>query len=244
MKAGRVAGLIGLLTLIVTAHARAHEPILLDSRHATPGLLLRLAELPSETAEPRRYRLEPSGLPPGLTFSVWTKDFGHTFHEVVSGLVVDPSGALVAAVPDADGRRQRLDEMPLTPGPYPPGAIWEVALVSTDRTQLAFTKVVPRPLRAEAGSCAVSVQLVSHRGERFLASGEGFVPGDEVLIESRVAERVVRRRQRVGTDGRLRSEVLSHVPVGGDRTARYAVTGQRCAVAIEYVWGARALERQ
>jgi hypothetical protein len=244
VRAGRLGGLIGLVSLALAGHAIAHEPILLDSRHATPGLQLRLVELPSGPAEPGRYRLEPSALPPGARFSVWTKDFGHTFHEVVSDLVVDPSGTLVAATADAAGRRQRVDEMALAPGPYPPGAIWEVALVSADRTLLAFAKVIPRPIHAEDGACAVSLQLVSHRGERFLTSGEGFVPGDDVLIESRVAGRLTRKRQRVGPDGRLRSDVLSHVDVGGDRTARYAVTGQRCAVAIEYVWGNRALERQ
>jgi hypothetical protein len=238
-------GAVGLL-LLGAVSAVAHEPILLDSRRATPGLHLELIELPSASPADtdRRYRLRASGLPVGAMFSVWTKDFGHSFHEIASGFAVDPSGTLLSVDADASVGRQRLDEVVIGPGPYPPGAIWEVALVSADRTLTAFAKVIPRPIVARDGSCTLSLQLVSHRGERFMASGDGFAPGDEVLIESRVAGRVSQKRQRVSADGRLRPDVLSHGGIGDGRSARYAVTGRTCAVAVEYEWGEPALTRR
>jgi hypothetical protein len=238
----RYPGVVGLL-LLVAAPAVAHEPILLDSRRATPGLLLELLEIPpaSPAEAGPRYRLRASGLPPGVVFNVFTKDFGHSFHETTSGFATDPSGIPVSVDADASGRRRQLDEMVVVPGPYPRGAIWEVALVSADRTVTAFAKVIPHPIRAQDGPCILTLQLVSHRGERFLASGQGFAPGDEVGIEWRVAGRVTHKRQRVSADGRLRPDVISHGAIGSDRSARYAVTGRSCAVALEYEWGEPAL---
>ena len=74
-----------------------------------------------------------------------------------------------------------------------------------------------------------------------MVSGEGFAPGDEVVIESRAAGRVTQKRQRVSSDGRLRPDVISHGAIGGDRSARYAVRGRACAVTVEYEWGEPAL---
>jgi hypothetical protein len=235
-------GAIALIVVTSVTPAFAHEPIQLDSRHATLGLTIEIAELPSRSpSDVPRYRLHASGFPPGVVFGMWTKDFGHSFHEIVSGLAVAPSGALVS---NTLGPERRLEEMMLSPGSYPPGAIWEVALVSVDRTLSAFTKVIPRPIRAQDGPCALSLELVSHRGERFLASGEGFTPGDDVLIESVVAGRVSQRRARVAADGRLRPDLLSHGAIGSDRRARYAIMDRGCAVAVEYEWGERALNRR
>jgi hypothetical protein len=235
----RGLGAIALILLAV-ASAAAHQPIVLDSRHATPGLLLELTAVGDASDEPR-YRLKASGFPTGVVFGVWTRDFGHGFHEVATGFAMDPSGRLRGIAPDASGERPWLDDLVLRPGRYPLGAIWEVALVSVDRTQTAFTKVIPQPLRAQDGPCSLSLELVSHRGDRFLATGAGFAAGDEVVIESRVAGQVTRKRQRVSVEGRLRPDVISHGAVGEDRRARYAVTARACAVALDYEWGESAL---
>src|SRR5205814_1182663 len=103
----------------------------------------------------RRYRLVATGVPPGVTFGVWTRDFTHGFHEVVSGFRADGAGKLVS---------RDLNEMVLEPGPYFRGAIWEVALVSEDRAITAFTQVIPRPIVEQDGACVVTLDLVSHRG--------------------------------------------------------------------------------
>src|SRR5262249_41994512 len=159
----------------------AHEPILLDTSRATPGLYLELSELPSSKAPASttaRYQLRASGLPRGVVFSVWTKDFGHSFHEVAAGFWMDESRVIVSSEPaGTSGRPRRLDEMTFEPGPYPRGAVWEVALVSADRTLTAFAKVIPRPITARDGPCTVTLELVSLRGQRFMAAGTGFTPG-------------------------------------------------------------------
>jgi hypothetical protein len=94
---------------------------------------------------------------------------------------------------------------------------------------------------ARDGPCTLTLELVSHRGERFLASGAGFAPGEDAVVESVYAGRVSRRQRRVSADGRLAPEVLTHVALSADHSARYSVKGRSCEVALEYEWGGPAL---
>ena len=222
-------GLAVLLLLGSGTRVSGHDPAILDPHRATAGMRLELIELPQAATSPstsRRYRLVATGVPPGVTFGVWTRDFTHAFHEVRSGL-----------------RPRELNEIVLEPGPYFRGAIWEVALVSEDRSITAFTRVIPRPIGAQDGGCVVTLELVSHRGQRFLASGKGFAPGDEVAVESRYAGLVHRKQIRVLSNGLLPPDVVSHDAPGSDRRARYSVQSRSCQVTIEYEWGERAFQR-
>ena len=236
-------GLAVFLLLVSAPHASAHDPVILDPLRATPGIRLELVEVPeAATSAPtsRRYRLVTAGVPSGVTFGIWTRDFTHAFHEVVSGFRTDDAGKLVSV---ENGRRRDWREIVLDPGPYFRGAIWEVALVSEDRTITAFTRVIPRPIVARDGRCVVTLELVSHRGQRFLASGRGFAPGDDVVVESRYAGRAQQKQVRVSADGLLPPDVVSHASPGSDRTARYSVKGRSCQVTIEYEWGEPAFQR-
>ena len=237
---------IGLVScaLLSSVPAYAHEPILLDARSATPGLRLELSEpVPTKVPGDVGYRLQAAGLPRGIIFNVWAKDFGHSFHEAASGFQVDQSGTVVSSELDGAGRPGRLEELVFGPGPYPRGAIWEVALVSADHALKAFAKVIPHPISARDGSCAVSLEIISRRGERFVATGAGFAPGDEVITELRYGGRVIQKRQRVSAEGRLPPDVISHGSIGADRSARYVAKGRSCEVAVEYEWGEPALKR-
>ena len=118
------------LCIAIVTRATAHEPAVLHPHRATPGVRLELVEAaptaPSALASPS-YRLVATGLPDGVIFNVWTRDYGHSFHEAASEFRKDETGRFVA-----DRQRNRpaqyLDELILEPGPYPRGAIWEVAL--------------------------------------------------------------------------------------------------------------------
>ena len=242
----RVAPGLGLAIVLVLAsgmRVSAHDPAMLDSHRPTPGIRLELVEVSQAQAGiSRRYRLIAAGVPSGATFGVWTRDFTHAFHEVASGFRTDAAGKLVSAQ-SGEGGPRALDALVLDPGPYFRGAIWEVALVSEDRAITAFARVIPRPIVAQDRGCVVSLELVSHRGQRFLASGGGFVPGDEVAVESRYAGLVHQKRIRVPSNGLLPPDVVSHAAPGSDRHARYSVKGRACEVTIEYEWGEPAFQR-
>jgi len=253
---------IGLASLLLlwASQAMAHEMTLLDDRRPTQGLRLELTELPSTTTPTSaipRYRLRAFGLPRGVVFDVWAKDFGHSFHEVATGFQMDGFGGIVSNDLDGaswirrwwrwlvKGQPRRLDEMALDPGPsYPRGAVWEVALASVDRTLTAFAKVIPYPISAQDGACTVSLELASRRGDRFVASGAGFDPSDEVITEARYSERIIQKWGRISPEGLLPPDVILHGASGSDHSARYTVKGRSCNVVVEYEWGKPALSRR
>jgi hypothetical protein len=150
---------------------------------------------------------------------------------------------VLAALDDA-GRPQRLEEIALDPGSYPRGAVWEVALVSADQAIMAFAKVVPRPIAAQQGACGLSLELVSGRGDRFLAAAGGFTPGEPVVVELQQARGTTEKRVRVLADGRLPLDVITHGTPAADPHARYTVKGRACEVAVDYAWGEPALTRR
>jgi len=219
--------------------------MLLDARHATPGLRLIINELPP-TAESREktYQLEASGFPINTKVLLWAKEFDHSIHQLGLVFQVDKSGTVIATNSRPTSRPRRLDEMTFGPGAYPRGALWEVALVSVDRKLQAFAKTIPYPIVAHDAHCTVSLELVSHRGEKFLASGKGFFPGEEVITELRYAGRTLEKRLRASVDGSLPTHVLLHAAVGSDREAHYSVRGHSCTALLDYNWGEAALVRR
>jgi hypothetical protein len=88
------------------------------------------------------------------------------------------------------------------------------------------------------------LELVSHRGSHFVATGAGFAPRDEVIIESQYSGQVIEKRQRISSEGLLPLNVLAHQAIGADRNARYTVKARSCKVAVDYEWGERALVRR
>jgi hypothetical protein len=237
---------LALIFVLCASVAVAHDEFVLDARRATPGPRLELIELtPSTVPAARRYRLQVQvGLPRNVIFRVLTKDFSHGFHTVASGFQLDAFGDLVSIEAGKAGRALRLDEIVLEPGPYPRGAAWEAALVSADRAIRLFAKTIPYPITARDGSCAVSLELVSQRGDRFVATGIGFVPGDDVIIESRYSGRFIQRGQRISPDGLFLPDSIAHGAPGSDHSARYTVRGQSCEVVVDYVWGEPAVIRR
>jgi len=235
-----------LFALLCPLPASAHELINLDARRATPGLRIELIKISSantSASNPVEYQLGAIGFPPGVVFNVWAKEFAQSFHQLASGFKTDTSGVLVSNSQGSGKRLRRLDQMKFRPGPYPRGAIWEIAVVSTDRVLAAFAKTVPHLIAARDGSCGLSLEMVSRQGNRFLATGSGFVPGEDVTTESRYSERLVEKRVRISAQGLLPPQVILHGESGSDR-AHYAVKARSCEVTVDYEWGEAALTRR
>jgi hypothetical protein len=232
------------LLLLAASPVGAHDDDTLDPHNATPGLRLEMIELPrASRSATTRYRLHAVGFPSGVAFSLWAQDFGQPFRLLGSGFQVAQSGNLVSSK-HANTARSSPKPLTFAPGRYPRGAAWRLALVSADRAFRAFAGAIPHPITARDGPCTLGLELVSYRGDHFVATGGGFAPDDEVVAESRYAGRVTRNRQRVSAEGALPLSVISHQAIGSNRRARYVVTGRSCEVAVEYNWGAPALLRR
>jgi hypothetical protein len=214
---------LATLALVCSAADARHSSTTLDPRRATPGVSLELVELPrSATGDAPQYRLRVKGLPEGHAYGVWTKSFGRDFTEVVA--------------------KPSFDDVELAPGPYPRGAAWWVAVASEDQKTTAFARVVPYPIAARDGACSISLEMISLFGNRFIALGSGFPPGEEVEVETRASGSVNRKRLRVEPDGRLPLGVVEHGTLSADTIARYRVKARACAPVVEYRWGESALK--
>lgn len=240
---------VALLVVVCASPAAGHDPIRFDTSRSVPGASLIIEEMPRSEAPSAavRYRLRAIGVPRGLAVGVWANEFSHGYHQWAANLQVDESGSVVSTEVDSAGRRQRLDEMIFEPVPLPRGAGLEVALVGDDRKVVAYTKVVPHPIIGRDGPCAVSLELASHRGERFIVSATGFVPGEEVLTQLAYSGGVIRKTRHALADGRLPQDVIMHSAAAGPsdnsgrgRVARYLVKGRLCEVVVEYGWGQQA----
>ncbi len=232
---------LGCCVLLVAGRAGAHNPSLLDPSRPNHDIKLALVEV--ERADPKspRYRLVAEGVPRGVTFNLWTREFADGYHELESGFRVDDTGKLAAR--SGEGVRY-LDQIVFEPGPYFRGALWEIFLATEDRRIAASARVIPLPMVARDGRCALTLELVSHRGQRFLATTTGFVPGADALVELTYGGRVHQTRRRVTADGQLPPDLVSLASVTpGDYRARYSVTAGTCGVALEYGWGKAAFER-
>jgi hypothetical protein len=238
------------LAVLSASPATAHDPVRFDTRRSMPGASLTIvevsrAEVPAATV---RYRLHAVGVPRGLVVEVWANEFGHGYHQLLADLQADESGTVVSTEPDGTGRPRRLDELVFEPGPLVRGAGWEVAIVGRDRKVVAYAKVIPHPIIGREGPCEVSLELASHRGERFIVSGTGFVPGEDVLTELKYSGGVIRKTRHALADGRLPQEVIVHGTGARpsetsrrDRLSRYLVRGRLCEVVVEYEWGQQVL---
>ncbi len=214
----------------------------LNPRQATPGLRLELIEIPSLGGNgAKKYTAHASDFPRGLIFSIYTKDFPGTFAEMFLGFHVDDSQNMVSS---KGGKQQRLEDFILTPGPYPRGAAWDIAIATADRSVSAFAQVIPQPIAVQSSGCSVSLQLFSPRGDRFLVTGSGFVPSENSFTELKTEGRIEQKLRKISADGQLPTHVISHGAVGSNSNAQYSVKGRLCRVTIDYDWGPAALIRR
>jgi hypothetical protein len=226
-----------LLALAYAAPVTArHSAVTIDATRATPGLQLTLIERPGAgPAASSTYRLTATGVPRGVLFGIWTKDFGQPFKPLMSGFRLNESGVL-EMIDDA-GQPRRLEDIVLDPGPYPRGAAWEVALVSADYAMLGVAKVMPHPIAARNGACGVSLELASRRGDRFIVAAQGFEPGEPLVVELQQATGTTQKRVSMPPrGGRMPLDVISH-GAGSEHRARYTLKGRACEVAVDYTWG-------
>lgn len=115
----------GLFFLLACCdQAFAHERIVLDSRHASPGIRLEMQLLPPTVTEPdARYRLEAFGFPRGVKLLLWPKEFDHSVHQPFPAVFqADKFGRVFARNADQDGRPRRLGSHEFWSGPVSAGS--------------------------------------------------------------------------------------------------------------------------
>jgi hypothetical protein len=205
------------------------------------------------------YRIEAAGFPVEIPLELWTR---HGSQEAKQGtVVVDQQGTVrwqgteLAGAPPAwttagllvRGMHAATDtsrgkEVLLAHGKYYIAESREWALFDKETSRVAIAKAIPFPLVAEgAGSCRLSVELMSPDGMFFEITVENFQPNEELNFTSQSGEEVLRKGVQYPSSGPLRMGYLPGVIGKGSGEATITFAGERCTVSRKLNWGQAAL---
>ena len=117
-----------------------------------------------------------------------------------------------------------------------------LALMTADKSYIAFGKTVIYPIEAKQGSSRIWVELRSPTGTIFIIYGEGFEPGEELEATSTFDGEVMRGiRQEVDGNGRFMLIYLPAVLGRQSGLVTYAVVGKGGPLTVSFEWGPPAL---
>jgi hypothetical protein len=238
-----------VLTVVTHAYSQTDlekaSPPAWEPRNATPGVQLTLQELRRWTKGPKQgvdYGLVVSGLPKDKVFKLWHKNLGREPEFTSLTVYLNSSGEVVFE--GSDRKRGMLKQVRLSVVDFAKGEPLEYALISTDQTVRAFTRVVLFPIEAKDGECLLSVELASREGDLFLVIGQGFESEGEVTTESRSDGEVLKGKQPLSHDGKFAN--IASPAVKGKRSGKASFTafGKGCNPTVDYEWGPPALKSQ
>ena len=172
------------------------------------------------------------GLPTDKVYHLWQKKLDEVEpiqYQMELSLQGEVGGALVS--------RETEQVVLIKAGTFAKGEAWQLALISEDKTIMAFVKEMPDPIESRQGDYRIWVELASPDGDRFIIWGEGFEPDKELDTTSTSDGELMKSKTKVGKDGRF---MIIHFPavVGKeDGLATFSVVGKAGEVTVSYEWG-------
>jgi hypothetical protein len=121
------------------------------------------------------------------------------------------------------------------------GEALQFALISEDKTAVAFYKDIPYPLEARVGSYHIWVELWSTSGDQFLIWGEGFQPDEEIRTISDSYDVAVESKVKADSKGRFMTIVFPGIVGQESGQATFTAIGRSGEVKVWYQWGPPAL---
>ncbi len=146
----------------------------------------------------------------------------------------------------ADGsvvRRPTSDPISIGLSSYSKGEALSIALMTADRSVIAYGKVILFPIEASEGSARVWVELLSTSGDMFGVYGAGFEANEEIAVTSNSEGEVIRISVKCDSQGRFTIVVLPAVVGKASGQASYTVTAKVGTLAVSFDWGPPALRR-
>lgn len=214
----------------------------------SPGVVFALEETARTTLKDGTpevtYKLSASGFPQGKTYSLWFVRVGEESKRIVDKLYVDDSGIMIVQEfkPDTDVPflpAPMATVLPLTVDHFQPGEPVSLSLISEDEEIKGHAKDFPLPIEDRDGSCHVYLEMIEPTRMSFAAWGQGFAPNEEVSVESRSGEEVIKKTRKIESDGGFLDILLPQTVHKKHGVASFRVTGDDCSVAVEYEWGSR-----
>lgn len=210
-----------------------------DPAHATPGLVLTLAEMHRESVGGKTdvvFRLTATGNATGKPLRVWHRTRGSAPVQV-PGVYIGESGKLMSS---AAGSEAELHAYGLARG-----EAYDLEARTADGTAEAYVKRVPFPLEARDGASGgrrIFAELGSSNADTWIVTGEGFRPGEELNATLQSGDDVHLDVITAGPEGAFTRVLFPasrfHRASG---TAAYKVVSAAGTLVLNFRWGLEAL---
>jgi len=204
---------------------------------STPGTSLAFKEIGRRKEEETTavtYDVIVSGVPRDKVYQLWAEGLaeGLTFG---GDYTVQSSGRLVS-----NDTHEPLGDVILRA--FARAEPYRMALITEDKAIAVFGKIIPFPIEARSPSgCQLSVELIDSGGESFHVEAEGFVPGEEVSVESQSLDEILPLTRTASIEGTF-SFVYAPAVIGHESgRCKIKATGERCQVVVEFDWGTAAI---
>jgi hypothetical protein len=115
------------------------------------------------------------------------------------------------------------------------------ALMTEDKSIIAYGKVILYPIQAKQDSRRIWVELAATTGNLFIIYGEGFEPNEELNVTSNSTGEVVEYKGNANDNGRFTNVLLPAVAGKQSGLVTYTVVGKAGTLTVSFEWGPPAL---
>ncbi len=146
----------------------------------------------------------------------------------------------------ADGsvvNRSTSDPISLELSSYAKGEALSIALMTADKSVIAYGKVILFPIEARQGAARMLVELLSNAGDLFAVYGVGFEPNEEIAAISDSEGEVIRTSMKCDGQGRFTTVILPAVVGKASGQTSYTVTAKVGTLVVTFDWGPPAMRR-
>lgn len=121
------------------------------------------------------------------------------------------------------------------------GEAQTVALMTLDKSIIAYGKIILYPIEAKIGNCRIWVELASPKGDMFIIYGEGFEAHEEIETTSASNGELIKSKTEVDNEGKFMTILLPAIVGQQSGTVTYTVIGKMGTLAVSFEWGTPAL---
>jgi hypothetical protein len=206
---------------------------------ATPGTMVTFADMKQTTTPEGKpaINLRPVavGLPEDKVYYLWKKSLGQSSPTQLSPheMSVTSDGSIIP--------KGSMTPISISFHSLAKGEAIVIALMTEDKSVVAYGKVIPYPIIANQGNSRIWVELMASTGEFFTVYGAGFEPNEELEITSNSAGEVAKFKSKTDANGRFTNLLLPAVVSKESGLVTYTVVAKAVTLTVSFEWGPPAL---
>src|SRR5215471_2644356 len=180
------------------------------------------------------YSIFASGLPKDLDYTLWTR-VGDGDPQAVADAFINKDGRVVNVMADSTHNvAEDAINLKIVAGKGEPKRF---AIISNDGGHRVFGQVIPFPIESAAGSCHISVEMLTANYNSVLIVANGFQAKEELQIDSMSEGESGQTTAAASDDGTYRSVIFTQVKGKQSGKTKVNISAKSCRVGVEFPWG-------